>query len=65
MEHEVRSVSMCNVAQALEEKGIERGLEQVAINMIHEGMDDNIINKMTKLSLERIAELREQESCFI
>ena len=55
---------MCNVAQALEEKGIEKGrkegVEKVAVNMIRENMDDTLIQKLTGLSAERIAELREQ-----
>lgn len=34
MEKEGRSVTMCNVAQALEEKGIERGIQQEKISRI-------------------------------
>ena len=34
MEHEGRAVSMCNVAQALEEKGIKKGIEQEKVNRI-------------------------------
>ena len=41
-------------------QGREQGVEQVAVNMIRENMDDTLIQRLTGLSAERIAELREQ-----
>ena len=63
---------MANICKALEEmrregrekgikQGIEQGVEQVAVNMILENMDDTLIQKLTGLSAERIAELRDQK----
>ena len=43
------------------EQGRQQGLEQVAVNMILENMDDTLIQKLTGLSAERIAELRDQK----
>lgn len=38
--------------------------EQVAIALIHSGDADEKIHAVTKLPLERIAELREKEMCL-
>lgn len=38
--------------------------EQIAIEMIRENDSDEKIHRITKLSLSRIAELREKEMCF-
>ena len=41
--------------------GINQGVEQVAINCIKEGLPDNLTAQVTGLSLERIAQIREEQ----
>ena len=41
--------------------GINQGVERVAINGIKKGIPDNLISQLTGLSLERIAQIREEQ----
>ena len=41
--------------------GIDQGVEKVAINCIKEGLPDNLTAQVTGLSLERIAQIREEQ----
>lgn len=79
LEAEVRS--MCNLSDLIEERGIEKGIEQgiaqgmeqgitqgieqVAVRLITSGDTNEKIHMVTNLSMERIAELREQELCMV
>lgn len=60
VELEGRLSSMCNLSERI----VENTIEEVAIKMIRKGYDDETINEMTDLTLERIAKLREQEMCL-
>ena len=42
-------------------EGIDIGVEKVAINGIKEGIPDNLIAQLTGLSLERIAQIKEEQ----
>lgn len=61
VELEGRLSSMCNLSERIEEKAIMNANLQVAINMIHEGISNEVIHRVTNLPIERIAELREYE----
>lgn len=53
--------SMCNLSERIEENAILTTKEEVAVGMIRENISDEIIHRVTKLSLDKIAKLREQE----
>ena len=61
VELEERLSSMCNLSERIEENAIEK----VAVGMIRENISDEVIHRVTKLSLDKIAELREQETCLV
>ncbi|MCE3202315.1 hypothetical protein [Paenibacillus sonchi] len=44
----------------IERKGIELGKEEIAGRMIAEGMDDQLIAKITGFSLKKVEQLRKQ-----
>lgn len=54
---------MCNLSERIEENAILTTKEEVAIGMIRENISDEIIHRVTKLPLDTIAKLREQETC--
>lgn len=56
---------MCNLSECIEENAILSAKEEVAVKMIKASMSDEIIHEMTELSLDKIAELREQEMCLV
>ena len=60
VELEGRLSSMCNLSERIE----ETTKEEIAIGMIRENLSDEVIQRVTKLPLARIAELREQEMCL-
>lgn len=60
VELEGRLSSMCNLSERIEENANIK----VAIGMIRENISDEVIHRVTKLPLDRIAELREKEKCF-
>ena len=67
---------MCNLSERIEEiayeKAYEKATEKVteevkkedAIGMIRENISDEVIHRLTKLPLDKIAELRKQEMCL-
>ncbi|HIX71922.1 MAG TPA: hypothetical protein H9849_02755 [Candidatus Anaerobutyricum stercoripullorum] len=52
--------TMCNLSYMFEERGLERGITEVAGNLILMGKDNAFIRKATALSEEAIERLREQ-----
>lgn len=65
VELEGRLSNMCNLSERIEENAALTAKEEDAIGMIHENMSDEAINRVTKLPLERIAELRKKEMCLV
>lgn len=65
VELEGRLSSMCNLSERIEENAIEKAKEEDAKGMIRENISDEVIHRVTKLPLEKIAELREQERCLV
>ena len=61
MELEGRLSSMCNLSERIE----ENTKEEVAVGMIRENISDEVIHRVTKLPLDKIAKLREQEMCLV
>ena len=57
VELEGRLSSMCNLSERIEENANLK----VAIGMIRENISDDVIHRVTKLPLDKIAELRKQE----
>jgi len=49
------------VITTAEQKGIEKGLIQTALNAIDKGFDDKTIHELTGLPLEVIQKLREKK----
>lgn len=43
------------------EQGLQQGITQVALNMLHEGIDLALVSKLTGLSVERIKNLQASE----
>lgn len=64
VELEGRLSSMCNLSERIEENAILNTNINVAIAMIRENISDEVIQRVTKLPIDRIAELREQEMCL-
>ncbi|MBO5341086.1 MAG: hypothetical protein J6A73_00210 [Lachnospiraceae bacterium] len=63
-EFEGRLSQMCNLSGWVLEQGIEQGIEQTAIKLIHlKKYTDEEIHNITELSLEQIKKLRERELC--
>ena len=61
MTDEQESQVILNTIKASErEKGIEQGIEKVAINMLKEGIDEDIICNVTNLSKEEIKNLAKE-----
>lgn len=60
---------MCSLiedyAKEYAEEVKNESIEQVAIALIHSGDTDEKIHTVTKLSMERIAELRGKEMCAV
>ncbi len=44
------------------EQGIQHGLTQVALNMLHEGIDLALVAKLTGLTLEKVKNLQGSDS---
>lgn len=44
------------------EQGLQQGLNQVALNMLREGIDKDQVAKLTGLSLERVKSLQDTDS---
>ncbi len=65
VELEGRLSSMCNLSERIEENAILTAKEEDAVGMIRENISDEVIHRVTKLSLDKIAELREQEMCLV
>lgn len=61
VELEGRLSSMCNLSERIE----ENTKEEVAVGMIRENISDEVIHRVTKLPLDKIAKLREQEMCLV
>lgn len=40
------------------EQGLQQGLNQVAVNMLYEGIDINLVAKLTGLTIEQIKDLQ-------
>lgn len=70
---EAEFMTLQNIKMECYKEGLEQGLEQgseqatekIAIEMIRENDSDEKIHRITKLSLSRIAELREREMCLV
>lgn len=44
------------------EQGLQQGLNQVALNMLRDGIDKDRVAKLTGLSLERVNSLQDSDS---
>ena len=64
VELEGRLSSMCTLSERIEENAILAAKEEVAVGMIRENISDEVIQRVTKLPLDKIAELREKELCL-
>ena len=51
---------MCNLSELIEEKGFEKGIEQVALNMLNLDLNIDMIIQCTGLSKERIEALKQE-----
>lgn len=40
------------------EQGLQQGLNQVAVNMLYEGIDVNLVAKLTGLTIEQVKDLQ-------
>jgi hypothetical protein len=43
------------------EQGLQQGITQVAVNMLHEGIDINLVAKLTGLTIEQVKDLQLSE----
>ncbi|BDA73334.1 hypothetical protein RIVM261_036140 [Rivularia sp. IAM M-261] len=43
------------------EKGIAQGIEQVALNMLREGMSIDLIVRVTDLTIEKVEQLQDNQ----
>jgi hypothetical protein len=43
------------------EQGLQQGLNQVAVNMLYEGIDVNLVAKLTGLTIEQVKDLQLNE----
>ncbi len=43
------------------EQGLQQGLNQVAVNMLYEGIDINLVAKLTGLTIEQVKDLQLNE----
>ncbi|MEF2901073.1 MAG: hypothetical protein U0N84_06385 [Terrisporobacter sp.] len=41
----------------VEKKGIEKGYEEIVLNMFGQGLDESTISKFTKLDIEKVKEI--------
>lgn len=46
------------IAEQLMERGVEKGISQVALRLIHEGVPEEIVRRACSLSADEIKELR-------
>ena len=46
------------IYQDILQQGIKQGIEQVALNMLREGIEAEQVTKLTNLSLERVQTLK-------
>ena len=47
------------ILELAEEKGEEKGIEKVALNMLKDGLSLDLISKVTGLTIEKLKELAE------
>ena len=53
---------MCNLSELIEEKGFEKGIEQVALNMLNLDLNIDMIIQCTGLSEDQIEALKQEMS---
>ncbi|MEH2237977.1 hypothetical protein [Nostoc sp.] len=58
------SASQSKTLREAWEEGLQQGLTQVALNMLHEGIDLGIVAKLTGLQLEKVKNLQASDSVY-
>ncbi|MEH2372538.1 hypothetical protein [Nostoc sp.] len=58
------SASQSKTLREAWEEGLQQGLTQVALNMLHEGIDLAIVAKLTGLQLEKVKNLQASDSVY-
>ena len=57
LEEEVNIMTKSLYDPEVEKKGIEKGYEEIVLNMFGQGLDESTISKFTKLDIEKVKEI--------
>ena len=57
LEKEVNIMTKSLYDPEVEKKGIEKGYEEIVLNMFGQGLDESTISKFTKLDIEKVKEI--------